>query len=215
MQPTRKSPAGAFTLVEMLVVIACTALVRAILLSAQLAEVKPRSARITCVNNLKQIGLAFKDWALDNMNKFPMEVAVTNGGTFGVSQSDLIWRSFQVMSNELSTPKILVCPQDVRAFATNFGPDFFNANISYFIGLRANETTPKMLLSGDRNLTNGTPLQNGILEVTPSHPPGWTRAIHKSQGNILFADGSVQQLSSDSLHRMVIKIGETNHLAIP
>jgi prepilin-type processing-associated H-X9-DG protein len=214
MKPARQSPTRAFTLVELLAVIACTALVGAILLPSLMRR-NVRDPRITCANNLKQIGLAFKTWALDNNDNYPMEAAATNGGTLGMSGSGVIWRDFQVMSNELSTPWILVCPEDVRVHATNFQSDFSNARISYFVGLDANETTPQQFLAGDRNLTNGTALQNGILFVTPARPSGWTHTIHKNQGNILFADGSVQQYTSTSLRQIVSKISETNHLAIP
>jgi competence protein ComGC len=214
MQPALKSPARAFTMIELLAVLACTVLLGALLLPA-LARRNVRSSRIGCSNNLKQIGLAFNTWALDNNDKYPMQAATTNGGTLGMSGNGVIWRDFQVMSNELSTPKILVCPQDVRDSATNFESDFSNTKISYFVGLDANETTPQQFLAGDRNLTNGTPLQNGILFITPSQPPGWTHTIHRGQGNILLDDGSVQQLSSSRLAIMLSHTGETNRLAMP
>ena len=44
------------------------------------------------------------------------------------------FRHFQVMSNELSTPKILACPADTRAAANNFFR-LKNQNVSYFVGL--------------------------------------------------------------------------------
>jgi prepilin-type processing-associated H-X9-DG protein len=214
MQPARSSVARAFTLVELIAVLACTVLLGAILLPA-LRPRNVRALRINCVNNLKQDGLAFRTWASDNNDKYPMQLAETNGGTLEQVNNGAPWKSFQVMSNELSTPLLLICPEDVRVRAKDFGSGFSNTNISYFLALDATETTPQKFLMGDRNLTNGTALQNGMLVITPSRPPGWTHTMHKGQGNILFADGSVQQHSSVSLRLMVSKSGETNHLAIP
>jgi len=77
--------------------------------------------RINCANNLKQVGLAFRTWAIDNDGRFPMQVSVTNGGTMELVSSGLVFPHFQVMSNELSTPKILFCRADTqRTNANNF-----------------------------------------------------------------------------------------------
>jgi len=209
----RRSPGEAFTFVEMVVILACIAILAAFLLPA-IARNKARSARINCTNNLKQVGLSIKTWALAG-DAYPMKTSLTNGGTLGMPTTEIVWRSFQVTSNELTTPKILVCPADKRLTAKDFGPGFSNANISYFVGLDSNEETPQMFLAGDRNLTNGTALQNGVLVVTPSRPAGWTHTIHKGQGNILLADGSVQQFSSARLGMMISRSVDTNRLAIP
>lgn len=137
------------------------------------------------------------------------------------------FRHFLAMTNELLTPKILFCPAetDRRRFqATTFsatpkpGEISFtsNSNLSYFIGIDAAEENPNGILSGDRNLTNGTPIKNGVLEVNSNQPTGWTAEMHVKVGNIALADGSVQQISTLGLQTTVANTGvATNRLQMP
>ena len=184
-------------MVALLVVIAVIAILAAMLLPA-LAAAKRKAQRIACVNNLKQCGLAFRIWEGDNGDKYPMAVSTAQGGTMEYTDGANTFRHFQVMSNELSTPKILICPADTRMVAANFS-GLKNQNISNFVGLDANELNPQMLLDGDRNLDVGNELKNGILGLVPGQPIGWTETMHVNQGNVGLADGSVQQLSNPGL----------------
>jgi prepilin-type processing-associated H-X9-DG protein len=214
--PQRKS-VRALTRVEVLVVVVSLAILAFLLLQVPV-ENKSRRQRIVCANNLQQIGLAFRYWEGESP-LYPMQFSATNGGAMEPAMNGIAFPAFQVMSNELKNPKILVCPADTpeRLPAKDFTTDFSNSKISYFIGLDADEDTmPAMLLSGDRNITNGTPLRNGILELTTNHVGGWTHEIHNSKGNILLTDGSVQQVTSEKLNFLLQNSGvATNRLLMP
>jgi prepilin-type N-terminal cleavage/methylation domain-containing protein len=67
---SRKGKSLGFTLVELLVVIAIIAILAGILLPA-LNAAREKARAISCINNLKQFGMAFNGYTSDNNNYYP------------------------------------------------------------------------------------------------------------------------------------------------
>jgi len=121
----------------------------------QLTQAKSQAQRISCMSNMKQIGLAFRLWAADNKDRFPFNVPSSEGGTMelraegkdGFDRNPA--RIFQVMSNELATPKILVCPADSSKQAALDFRNLSAANVSYQVrsGTNLNEANPQEVLA--------------------------------------------------------------------
>jgi prepilin-type processing-associated H-X9-DG protein len=138
---------------------------------------KRKAQRINCINNLKQIGITFRLWEGDHGDQYPCNVSTNAGGTMELCTVDKdgfdsnAAFQFKAMADELSSPKILVCPQDKSKKPApdlnSLGP----ANISYRFRSGTNIT--------EANATE-------ILAVCPIH------------GNLLFCDGSVKEVKASS-----------------
>jgi hypothetical protein len=93
-----------------------------------LAKAKAKAQSIACINNLKQLGLSVRTWAIDNGD---------------VSPPDLL-----SMTNEMSTPKILFCPADTgRQAATGGWASYTSGNCSYeYLAPSAPDSEPLRVL---------------------------------------------------------------------
>lgn len=95
---------------------------------------------------------------------------------------------------------------------------FTNDNqVSYFIGVDADEKYPSMFICGDRNLSvDGAVARHGPSSIWTNSAVAWSDSRHNSAGNISMADGSVKQASTSALRPLLKRTGvATNRLAFP
>jgi hypothetical protein len=171
------------------------------------------SPRVKCVNNLKNVGLAFRIYSTDNNDQLPgLSLASNAPNLASIKIADI----YQLLSNELSTPRFLVCPADpgrVEAFGFS---NLTSKNISYFTSLTADESNWQIILGGDRNILISGKLSPGLVSLTTNTTVAWSKAIHNEQGNLVMSDGSVQQANSTRLKTMIRDQQiATNHLIFP
>ncbi len=223
----------AFTRLELLVVLAVIAVLVSMIVPSSRTSDRSRAKRIVCVNNLKQVGLAYRIWANDNGDRVPSKVSQTNGGWHEVlsfqNSGAYAWTNYLIIGNDLGqSSRILICPSDEREPANDF-TRLANTNISYFIGLGANDSHPEAILGGDRNLSLGvtphddyglSPADGKGNDVTITGPVCWSLKMHSKgnstgAGNIILGDGSVQQLTSSSLNLNWLKPEMDAHTNLP
>lgn len=210
-----------FTLIELLVVIAIIGILAALLLPAVNAA-KLHAKRTACVSNLRQTGLGFIMFVNDHEGKLPMQTPVREGGTLELvnltnqESADFTsaYRHLQALSNELVTPKILLCPMDVRPAAEKFF-QLLNTNVSYFVNIRALPGLSTSILAGDRNLTNDWASGQTVLRLDANSYLRWTAELHRYRGNLLYGDGHVEELNKPALMVTSANADTVASLALP
>ena len=187
----------AFTLLELLMVIVIIGILTSRLLPA-IAKAKPKVYQAQCMSNLRQIGIGFEMFANEHQQTFPMSISTAYGGSKEYAAGGNAFRHFAVLSNDLTTPKLLVCSSDDRTAADTWNT-FDNSHLSFFVGIDAKPNYPNSLLAGDRNISQDSVVRSNLLQTNYSTSIGWTTNMHNNKGNVLFSGGYVSLLDTPKL----------------
>jgi prepilin-type N-terminal cleavage/methylation domain-containing protein len=227
LTPPARGERVAFTLIELLVVISIIAILASLLLPA-LARARAVAMQAKCINNVRQIALASRMWSEDSAGRFPWQVDPAQGGTRTIGPAV---EHFRALSNELVTPRIMVCPSDgSRSAGRDFATNFLSANLSYFVGFDASDSLPLSLLTGDRQILADANKEPGIAQcgtvgtsasellVAAAQTYRWDPRTHIRGGNLGLVDGSVQKAKDLDLRQYIRSTGDSggnNHIQKP
>jgi len=119
--PSRKKAAEAFTLVELLVVMALIAVLAALLLPA-LGRSKESARATVCLGHLHQIGIGLQIYVSENNNKLPLMRDVSTDAAMAATNTFPAIHT--VLASQLGNARVLDCPSDGARFFERTGSSY-------------------------------------------------------------------------------------------
>ncbi len=185
----RRSLRG-FSLVELIVVIAIVGML-AVMVAPELDRVQARAQSVTCVNNLRQVGIGVLSYVGENDNTFPLIEPNEDDPIYGKETGDAGEYEIQPMLPALQpygvTDGVLKCPADLRGKGTQVYFNSRGTSYQWRITVDGENSISPLVYGGRRGY--------GVRVAKPSRVTVCTdfEGIHSGRINRLYADGHVSK----------------------
>ena len=203
---TRPNSGAAFTLVELLVVIAIIAILAAILLPA-LSRAEGKARTTQCVSNLRQWGLAFRQYADDHTDFLPRR----GQGVQPLAQIDRPEDWFNALPTYFNLPpyqqlfaanqklkagssSVFVCPVATDPGSNHFLPYGMNMNLCPWILTQATKFTD---VAQPSQVVAMADAPGPYASTFPSKKPYSVLPRHSGRATILFLAGQVNSFAAN------------------
>jgi prepilin-type N-terminal cleavage/methylation domain-containing protein/prepilin-type processing-associated H-X9-DG protein len=200
---------SAFTLIELLVVIGIIAVIIAILLPA-LSKARESSNRTQCLSNLRQVGMAFRFYAMSNRDQVPLGYRKgadgpqkqLNSMVYSGTAHRYVIFGWMYAAGYMNSPKVFFCPSEINPQSMFNspsnpwppGPDG-NPNAQTYCGYGCR---PDIFLPDDpatytsMTLPRLLQFKNKAVVADLTSLPVRVDSRHRTGINVLFGDGSAK-----------------------
>lgn len=211
----RRTIQSIFTLIELLVVIAIIAILASMLLPA-LSKARDRAKAISCISNLKQIGLAINGYKNDYESFFRSEGAVSaseSGDKNGYMMWSVCLRKYKYISKGTSSdvfycPSIELTPAKQASLFYTYGAIYGKSPVS-LKNQEAQKVISKVVLVGDSwSVVSQVPFFLMKFIPTSKETYGRPYLVHSKRANLLLADGHVEAKSKADITSLYYITGD-------